>query len=256
MLCSLLYIQCTEEKHTTNAQEIGLETENKNNFSGKLNIQNSTIIYTAKANAELAFNISLKIDKTLIEATINYENESILINGYDNILTETQKGALLTTGKVIADYILETKEGEISMTAYALLSMVEYIGKSPVNYIYSKRNIKSAKNITNLKSRNEGITCIRKNSYVNAEYDDSRGTHKDRVKVGSKARKNYGCMGRCGSDCGRWWIPSAWTKDCMDHDQCSNINNASGGSRDKNCGDEFNEAADDYIFGVIRGCRG
>ncbi|MEM6831923.1 MAG: hypothetical protein AAF551_15540, partial [Bacteroidota bacterium] len=102
----------------------------------------------------------------------------------------------------------------------------------------------------------EGITCIRRNTFVNAEYDDARGVHSDRVRVGSKARQGYDCMGRCGANCGRWWIPSAWTKDCMDHDQCSNVNNSSGGVADGNCGDEFTQAADDYVFGVIRGCRG
>ena len=104
-------------------------------------------------------------------------------------------------------------------------------------------------------SKNEGITCVSKGSSVRAQFDDSRGDHSKFVKVGSKAGSNYGCMGRCGGDCG-WGAPSAWTKDCMDHDQCSFENGSSGGSSDSNCGDEFNEAADDWTFGVIRGCRG
>jgi len=104
-------------------------------------------------------------------------------------------------------------------------------------------------------SKNEGITCVSKGSTVKAQFDDSRGDHTRWVKVGSKAGPSYGCMGRCGGDCG-WGAPSAWTKDCMDHDQCSWENGSSGGSSDSNCGDEFNEAADDWTFGVVRGCSG
>jgi len=256
LLCALLCIQCSIEKISPEAQEIGLELQNENNFSGKLFINNHQLEYSAKATSQLNFIISLTIDKKNIQVDINYEKESIKINGYNNVLSEKQKDALLKSGSLIAEYILNTKKGEISMVEYSLLSMTEYLAKSPNDYVYSKRNIQTKYNTTNLKSRNEGITCIRKNSYINATYDDSRGNHRDRVKVGSKPRANYGCMGRCGADCGRWWIPSAWTKDCMDHDQCSNVNNASGGSGDRNCGDEFNEAADDYVFGVIRGCRG
>ncbi|SEK22247.1 hypothetical protein SAMN04487910_0004 [Aquimarina amphilecti] len=256
LLCALLFVQCTQENISPQAEEIGLEIENENQFSGKLYTNNSNITYSIEAISELKFIIDLTIDKKTIEASVDYEKEGITINGHNNNFTELQKEALLNTGKVISEYLLATKKGEISMTEYTLLSLIEYWGKSPVNYVYSKREITSAPNPNALKSRNEGITCIRKNTYVNAEYDDSRGNHKDRVKVGSKPRNNYGCMGRCGGDCGRWWIPSAWTKDCMDHDQCSNVNNASGGSSDGNCGDEFNEAADDYVFGVIRGCRG
>ncbi|WP_299315700.1 hypothetical protein [uncultured Aquimarina sp.] len=255
-LCSILCLQCTNENISTKASEIGLELQDENNFTGKLTVNNHNVSYSVSSSSELNFMMSLEIDKNLIDVSVNYENESININGYNNVLSENQKEALLKTGQLISEYILNTKDGEISMTEYTLLSMTEYLGKSPNNYMYSKRKITSLSNTTNLKNRNEGITCIRKNTYVNAEYDDSRGNHKDRIKVGSKPRNNYGCMGRCGGDCGRWWIPSAWTKDCMDHDQCSNVNNASGGSGDRNCGDEFNEAADDYVFGVIRGCRG
>jgi len=104
-------------------------------------------------------------------------------------------------------------------------------------------------------SKNEGITCITKGSTVNAQYDDRRGDHSKWIVVGSKAGPSYGCMGRCGGDCG-WGAPSAWTKDCMDHDQCSWENNSSGGGSDPNCGDEYNEAVDDWTFGVVRGCRG
>lgn len=63
-------------------------------------------------------------------------------------------------------------------------------------------------------------------------------------------------MGRCGPGCGRSWIPSGWAKDCMDHDQCSHKNYSSGGGSDPNCGDEYNEAIDDWTFSVIRGCNG
>ncbi|MBW1296806.1 hypothetical protein [Aquimarina litoralis] len=256
LLCAFVCIQCTHENVSPKAQEIGLEVQNDDNFSGKFNTNNSTINYSVKALSELQYKVLISIDKMDIEAFINFENEDISINGHDNNFSESQKEALLNTGKIISEYLLDTKKGDISMAEYTLLTLMEYWGKSPIGYVYKKRNIHSSSNSTNLKSRNEGITCIRKNTYVTAEYDDSNGNHRDRVKVGSKPRRNYGCMGRCGADCGRWWIPSAWTKDCMDHDQCSNVNNASGGSSDRNCGDEFNEAADDYVFGVIRGCRG
>lgn len=252
MLCT----QCTDENVSTKASEIGLELQNEDSFTGKLSVNDHMISYASNAVSELNFKLSLEINKKRIDIAINYENESMDIDGHNSILSENQKQALLKAGLRISEYILETKNGDISMTEYSLLTMTEYLGKSPNNYMYEKRKITSSNNTTNLKSRNEGVTCIRKNTFVNAEYDDSRGNHSDKVRVGSKPRNNYGCMGRCGGDCGRWWIPSAWTKDCMDHDQCSNVNNASGGSGDRNCGNEFNQAADDYAFGVMRGCRG
>ncbi len=105
--------------------------------------------------------------------------------------------------------------------------------------------------------RNEGITCIYKGTNVTATYDlGNNGTVRNRtVKVNSNGGGSYGCMGRCGGGCG-WGAPSSYTKDCMDHDKCSLDTGASGGSSDSNCGDEFDHAADDWTWGVWRGCRG
>ena len=63
-----------------------------------------------------------------------------------------------------------------------------------------------------------------------------------------------GCSGRCGSGCGLDGR-GAWYKDCLDHDVCNRTHNSQLGA----CGDEFNEASDDYLFGTIecalRGCH-
>lgn len=104
-------------------------------------------------------------------------------------------------------------------------------------------------------ARNEGITCISKGSTVQALYDKNGSDVRRNIRVGS-SYKGGSCMGRCGAACGGW-APSAWAKDCLDHDICIRDQNGSNaGPFDANCGNEFNHAADDYTFGVLRGCRG
>ena len=105
---------------------------------------------------------------------------------------------------------------------------------------------------------NEGVSCVKRDSTVQAVYDKgSNGrTIRTNIRIG-QSYKGGSCMGRCGASCGRRWIPSAWTKDCLDHDICIvDQNGQNGGATDTNCGDEFRHAADDYVTGVIRGCRG
>ncbi|WP_430907333.1 hypothetical protein [Maribacter sp. 2-571] len=257
LLCGmLLFNNCADDGTDPQGSTIGLHRQNEDVFAGKMAIQDTDIAYSATATGELTFDIDILLNEKEINGKVDYRSESISVDGHDYVVSEVEKEYLLEVGKHIAEYLLVTKDGDIELVEYSLLSLIEYWGKSPENYTYGKREVYSKDPQAVLKSRNEGITCIRKNTFVNAEYDDSRGNHVDNVAVGSKARENYGCMGRCGADCGRWWIPSAWTKDCLDHDQCSNVNNSSGGSSDANCGDEFDEALDDYVFGVIRGCRG
>lgn len=105
--------------------------------------------------------------------------------------------------------------------------------------------------------RAEGITCLNKGSYETAVYD--KGSNGQVVyttlKVGS-SYKGGSCMGRCGGGCG-WGAPSAWAKDCLDHDICIVDQDGQNGlANDVNCGDEFRHAADDYTFGVLWGCSG
>ena len=55
------------------------------------------------------------------------------------------------------------------------------------------------------------------------------------------------CAGRCGGGCGVLNGQGAWQKDCLDHDRC----NRTHGQQFEGCGDEWNEAADDYLNGEI-----
>lgn len=105
-------------------------------------------------------------------------------------------------------------------------------------------------------SRNEGITCINIGSTVKAVYDKANGrTIRRNIRVGN-SYKGGQCMGRCGAACGNF-LPDAWTKDCLDHDICiADQNGQNGLANDPNCGNEFNHAASDYVFGVMRGCSG
>lgn len=54
------------------------------------------------------------------------------------------------------------------------------------------------------------------------------------------------CAGRCGPGCAS---SPMYFQDCLDHDFCSDVENGGGGATDpfdRNCGDEFGEAVDDF----------
>ena len=147
-----------------------------------------------------------------------------------------------------------------------------FIIQSPENFKFNliTKKIQVEKNQYNNSSSNYSsnlnlkIKCLQKNTKVNSTYTDYKGLNEIKdIKVNSIGTDSYGapnpaygCMGRCGAGCGHWWIPSAYTQACLDHDVCSVKNNSSGGASDVNCGDEFSLAIDDYILGVVKGCSG
>ena len=54
------------------------------------------------------------------------------------------------------------------------------------------------------------------------------------------------CMGECGPGC---WGLNIYSVDCGDHDQCGRVHGGSYDPWDVNCGDEYSEASDDFIWG-------
>ncbi len=255
-ICAILLLSsCEKSENLQDAETIGLEMQQENEFSGKTKIKGHTLVYSVDAVKELHFRTVVKIDDYVLSAIVKYDNESIDFDAENLVLTGEQKEVLLMLGQQISGYLFESKSTEdFAMGEYTLLRLLEYWAKSPVGYSYQKRTASSKKTMGNgLKSRNEGITCIRRNTFVTAEYDDASGrNYRDRKLVNGDR-----CLGRCGSGCpGIFTIASAWTKDCLDHDQCGRVLGGSTNPVDRNCGDEFREAADDYLFGVIRGCRG
>ncbi len=76
------------------------------------------------------------------------------------------------------------------------------------------------------------------------DYCPAHGYSAKSVRYGCSASS---CAGRCGAGCGVADGVGAWYQDCLDHDVCNRDHNSQLGA----CGDEFNEAADDYAFGTI-----
>jgi len=138
---------------------------------------------------------------------------------------------------------------------FTFLRTVEFWSQAPKGFVHGNRS--ATADVLTKSIDNDGITCIQKNSNYTLYYTDKdNNIITKRRKAGYDGGGTFDCMGRCGADCGSWWAASAWTRDCFEHDQCSLDYNASGGAADDHCGDEFWNAADDYVFGVIRGCRG
>lgn len=166
-----------------------------------------------------------------------------------NSLTEDEKLALSNMLSYMADAdLVSYPNDKIILSAYTGL---DYLANTPQGHQFSAKRFDAS-----LGLRNEGVSCLKRGVVKEAKWRDAKGiVHRENVVVGSNRPGGYGCMGRCGADCG-WGAPSSWTKDCLDHDACSDFHNASGGGSDPNCGESFNQAMDDWFWGVFAGCSG
>lgn len=203
----------------------------------------------AKVQPGQDFNMSVTVGDATFDISLSKEGGISKFDGHGSTLSEQDKSALASAAETFAkeNKLSEASPYEDQVTYKAM----DYLAHAPADYVFD-----ASKYQHQLSLKNEGVSCIKKNSTVKAEWNTlASGYVSENVVVGVKWGSGYGCMGRCGSDCGGW-LPSSWTKDCMDHDACSYRNSSSGGASDSNCGDEFNEAADDWLLGVGAGCWG
>ncbi len=194
--------------------------------------------------------IVVRIGDSTIHVSYNEEGSFSNFNGNGAVLSDEDKAALAKAAQIFAQESQLTEKS--SFEDRVTFNLMDYLANAPANFAFEANKYRHQ-----MALKNEGVRCIKKSSIVRAEWNTKNSGYVfEDIKVGANWPNKYGCMGRCGSDCGNWWIASSWTKDCMDHDACSARNNASGGASDPNCGDEFTEAADDWLLGVGAGCFG
>jgi hypothetical protein len=240
-LAALLFVACGIPKQNQQAPRDG--------FQYDVNGETVAIIYeTNAAPASQQVDIQIQVNEHQFDFGMNAETGLQSIDGHGAVLNAAERDALAKAAK---DYATRENVNDSSpLEQRSVYLAFDYLSHAPDNYAFPSRRF------NNLSLANEGISCIRKGTTVTAQWNTQASSYvAENIVVGVNWPNGYGCMGRCGADCG-WGAPSSWTKDCLDHDACSYRNNASGGSSDPNCGDEYDEAADDWMGGVWWGCNG
>jgi hypothetical protein len=149
---------------------------------------------------------------------------------------------------------------QLSMFESSVPKMAQFIAaqREDVSVASSFRlEFASSAALRNKSLRDDGVVCVKRGASMTVQYDDRQGAVKSvPVVVGANWAKSacgsgdYACMGRCSAGCGGFG--GGWTLDCLEHDACSHDKCASGGSRDPNCGDEYNNARSD----IFASCSG
>lgn len=142
-----------------------------------------------------------------------------------------------------------------------LASMTAYMSEAPVGYTIPSHTkpITSTADGTVLYSLNDdGIRCAKRYSWYWASWSWAGYSATQPVQV----NENGSCIGKCG-DCG-FGIGQSWTLDCLEHDWCirdaasKNLPVVGESPFDSYCGDEWQEAEDDFLLGWVWpfNCRG
>jgi hypothetical protein len=198
--------------------------------------------------------LCLVVNGKAFDATIDDANTAI--DGHGAVLTLADRN-LFTT--FIDQFSIRFAGASVAERDLSINRLALYLSEAPEGHVH--RAISrgaSTPEVSALGAEltvgDEGVTCITKGTTVAAVYTDRYGkVTQESIVVGSKmspmpgGKGDYSCMGKCGAGCTDYWFArTGYTKDCLDHDACSRKYSASGGSRDPNCGDEYNAASRDF----------
>jgi len=239
-LLALTFIACGTPKQNSSPSRDGYQYE--------INGQHVAIIYETASTASNTVDVAIQVNEHQFDLGMSAESGLQNIDGHGSVLSPPERKALAQAAQDYAQQHNVTDSSPIEQKTLYLA--FDYLSQAPGNHVFPTRTFPTAH------LQNEGITCIKKGATVTAQWNTPRSSYvAEDIVVAVNWPNYYGCMGRCGGDCG-WGAPASWTKDCLDHDACSYRNSARGGASDPNCGDEYNESADDWLGGVWRGCSG
>jgi hypothetical protein len=191
------------------------------------------------------YKIRMQINGKQLGVTVDTIAGQAHYEGNDNVLTAEEKELLLAESVRIADELEAQGNVQIHSKEAKLSTLLGLYAESPDDYVH--RNY-STEPIPDDRRQAKAITCYEEGKEYTAVWNGSNGSHEKKIKADADFGGNYKCMGRCGAGCKA--LPY-WTKQCMNHDACSHHYKASGGRKDKNCGDEWKAAVDSFVRGVF-----
>lgn len=264
MLVTGCGVETVEPTPATQQAAEGLALERgTHRISGAFSKDGSRIDFQSEALPGEAARLFVTVNGKRFDFEADFAQGVLSSDGHGAVLSAGDRQALATFASTLGTYLME--QGAPQQHELLVAVEAEYWSESPEGYVHQAKSMQAqgGGQRSALGNGDDGITCVTKNTTRTAYYD--RGTsgtlaYKS-VVVNSNWGTNvcgggdYSCMGRCGGGCG-WGAPSAYTLDCLDHDTCSHDLCSSSGASDTNCGDEYNQAQDDWTWGVSRGCGG
>ncbi|MDQ3035173.1 MAG: hypothetical protein M3Y87_22395 [Myxococcota bacterium] len=223
-----------------------------------------------------------------LDAQIDLEAESMRWSGHNGALTQEDEDTLLAFGIALVDHVApvrdETLEPSFAPHVEHLLRRVSYWSMAPVGLTLGDRVVvgraerEAGERVppegafvlaeghdetthetaipgpeVDRQGRDEdGVWYLYCNRHSTATHD-SRGHCKTWESVYGGPRSSN-CHGKCGPGC-TWGLTWGYTYDCHDHDRCGRVHGGAADPWDSECGDEYWEADDDYLWSRSGYCR-
>ncbi len=255
---------CTVEGDRSDpASSLELTQNDDTTVAGTFVYAGSIIEFSSTSPDQNQITVHLDVDSAQLDVVFDLTNRTMERDGHLNAFFRGELDAMLALRDALTDSYAEslaaTFQGRI------LVRELDRLAEAPAGHTFGKLSVN-----LDAKTAHQGVTKVSKSHCGGDGVTCLPGTHGtakayyDKYNSGtclaqSATYGNSWCAGRCGAGCpsNNWWElikDDDYTQDCFDHDMCVVHFDEGNGPDETHCGDEFEEAADDYAATVIDYC--
>lgn len=242
----LLFCGCLGDDAGT-PEPLSIDNHDDQTIRGSYAADSGLVSFAAHMPRGLAGSVEVAIGDAILAFEADAATGEIRFDPHGVTLGAAQRDALRDFSRAIGTHLGDDAD-VTEMHTGLLVSAARYFADAPVDTrleVSVQRTAPLDKTILH-STNDDGKKCITRGTKVAATFSGSAGITTQYWIVGSDGgtqwNGDYECMGRCGTGCGSY----DWTLDCLEHDACSRKYFSTDGYNDPNCGDEYEEAADDY----------
>jgi hypothetical protein len=258
-LLAIPLVACTAEVGSAppTGTDLTIDNLDSTTVSGSFVNAGAVIAFRAHSADQVVATVHLDVNGVQFDARLDTTARAYTEDGHLGAFYAEDLAALLALRDAFAtalpDEVTGTLQGKL------LVKLADRLSEAPVGMTFDRRDIVVPEKGDAVQNRadadgcgGDGSACLwGTDGWDYAVFDPGNdGTCVWQwAQYGNHASQ---CQGRCGAGCA--WYDHDYTWDCFDHDRCVDTYGGSTDSGNPNCGDEFWDAADDWVVTVGSWC--
>lgn len=243
LAASFALVACTNA--ASPAPELAITTDDVA-ISGTFTDSGSFVKFHSESRDQQAAALRLDVNGVAFDVDLDFTRGTFSEDGYHSAFYEAELAVLLR----LRDTLNATRpELRTTLQGTLLIREIDRLAETPMGLTLDRHVVdlnaekSSARSVDADGCGDDGTTCLPGTSGSTFAVYDAGSDGTCQWKATSYGGSS--CAGRCGAGCNLFDNDYMW--DCLDHDRCVDAFGGSVLSGNVNCGDEFWDAADDYV---------